>query len=69
MTAYRLLADIGGTNARFALQAAGSGCADIEVLSCRDYDGIGAFGAGVGVCAASANVGAAARPTSSAAFR
>ena len=42
MTAYRLLADIGGTNARFALQAAGSSCADIEVLSCRDYDGIGA---------------------------
>jgi glucokinase len=42
MTAYRLLADIGGTNARFALQAAGAGCADIEVLACRDYDDIGA---------------------------
>jgi glucokinase len=42
MTAYRLLADIGGTNARFALQAEGSGCADIEVLACRDYDAIGA---------------------------
>jgi glucokinase len=42
MTAYRLLADIGGTNARFALQAEGSGCADIEVLACRDYDDIGA---------------------------
>jgi glucokinase len=38
MTAYRLLADIGGTNARFALQAPGGGFADIEVLACRDYD-------------------------------
>jgi glucokinase len=42
MTAYRLLADIGGTNARFALQAEGSGCADIDVLACRDHDDIGA---------------------------
>ena len=42
MTAYRLLADIGGTNARFALQSAGSGCADIDVLPCRDYDDVGA---------------------------
>ncbi|MCS0580109.1 glucokinase [Massilia pinisoli] len=38
MSAYRLLADIGGTNARFALQAPGGGFADIEVLACRDYD-------------------------------
>jgi glucokinase len=38
MNAFRLLADIGGTNARFALQAPGSGFADIEVLACRDYD-------------------------------
>ncbi|NIA54319.1 glucokinase [Massilia sp. TW-1] len=38
MTAFRLLADIGGTNARFALQAPGDGCADIEVLACRDYE-------------------------------
>ena len=38
MTALRLLADIGGTNARFALQAQGGGFADIEVLACRDYD-------------------------------
>ncbi len=38
MNALRLLADIGGTNARFALQAQGGGFADIEVLACRDYD-------------------------------
>lgn len=38
MNAFRLLADIGGTNARFALQAPGGGFADIEVLACRDYD-------------------------------
>jgi glucokinase len=38
MSAYRLLADIGGTNARFALQAQGGAFADIEVLACRDYD-------------------------------
>jgi glucokinase len=37
----RLLADIGGTNARFALQQAGSdGYADIEVLACADYPAI-----------------------------
>jgi glucokinase len=37
----RLLADIGGTNARFALQQAGSeGYADIEVLACGDYPAI-----------------------------
>jgi glucokinase len=37
----RLLADIGGTNARFALQQAGSsGFADIEVLACSDYPAI-----------------------------
>ncbi|MCS0632420.1 glucokinase [Telluria mixta] len=40
MSALRLLADIGGTNARFALQAPGGGFADIEVLACRDYDRI-----------------------------
>lgn len=40
MSAVRLLADIGGTNARFALQAPGCGFADIEVLACRDYDDI-----------------------------
>ncbi|MFC5546931.1 glucokinase [Massilia aerilata] len=37
----RLLADIGGTNARFALQqAGGTGFADIEVLACGDYPAI-----------------------------
>jgi glucokinase len=37
----RLLADIGGTNARFALQQAGSeGFADIEVLACGAYPAI-----------------------------
>lgn len=40
MSALRLLADIGGTNARFALQARGAGFADIAVLACRDYDRI-----------------------------
>ena len=40
MNAFRLLADIGGTNARFALQAPGEAFADIEVLACRDYDRI-----------------------------
>jgi glucokinase len=38
MNAFRLLADIGGTNARFALQAPGGDFADIDVLACRDYD-------------------------------
>ena len=42
MSAYRLLADIGGTNARFALQARASDPADVEVLACRDYDTIAA---------------------------
>jgi glucokinase len=42
MSAYRLLADIGGTNARFALRAPGRGFADIEVLACRDYGDVGA---------------------------
>jgi glucokinase len=40
-TALHLLADIGGTNARFALQQAGeAGFADIEVLACGDYPAI-----------------------------
>ena len=33
----RLLADIGGTNARFALEARDGQLADIEVLACADY--------------------------------
>jgi glucokinase len=38
----RLLADIGGTNARFALQQAASHAfADIEVLACSEYPSIG----------------------------
>jgi len=37
----RLLADIGGTNARFALQAGATGLADIEVLGCAEYVTIG----------------------------
>jgi glucokinase len=38
LKSVRLLADIGGTNARFALQQAGAdGFADIEVLACGDY--------------------------------
>lgn len=38
----RLLADIGGTNARFALQEPSqSGFADIEVLACADYATLG----------------------------
>jgi glucokinase len=38
----RLLADIGGTNARFALQEPGqSAFADIEVLACADYATLG----------------------------
>ena len=40
--ALRLLADIGGTNARFALQAAGRAPADIEVLPCCEHPSIGA---------------------------
>lgn len=38
----RLLADIGGTNARFALQAPGGDFADLEVLSCCEHATIGA---------------------------
>jgi glucokinase len=54
--ALRLLADIGGTNARFALQQAGAGgfadsFADIQVLACSDYatieDAVRAYLAGV----------------------
>jgi glucokinase len=41
MSAYRLLADIGGTNARFALEGTTAGFADIEVLACREFDAIG----------------------------
>jgi glucokinase len=37
----KLLADIGGTNARFALQS-GAGFDDIEVLACADYPTLGA---------------------------
>ena len=36
----KLLADIGGTNARFALQS-GAGFDDIEVLACADYPTLG----------------------------
>ena len=36
----RLLADIGGTNARFALQS-GEGFIDVEVLACADYPTLG----------------------------
>jgi glucokinase len=43
LKSVRLLADIGGTNARFALQQAGAdGFADIEVLACGDYPTIDA---------------------------
>ncbi|RZA32267.1 MAG: glucokinase [Lysobacteraceae bacterium] len=38
--AVRLLADIGGTNARFALQS-GDGFDDIEVLACAGYPTLG----------------------------
>jgi glucokinase len=37
----KLLADVGGTNARFALQS-GAGFDDIEVLACADYPTLGA---------------------------
>ncbi|OON59554.1 glucokinase [Massilia sp. KIM] len=36
----RLLADVGGTNARFALES-GLGLADVEVLACADYPSLG----------------------------
>ena len=39
--ALRLLADIGGTNARFALQSEGGGFDDIEVLSAAAYPTLG----------------------------
>ena len=39
--ALRLVADIGGTNARFALHAAGGGFADIEVLPASEHATIG----------------------------
>jgi len=45
-TALRLLADIGGTNARFALQAVDAAAdvrlADVEVLACADYANVDA---------------------------
>jgi glucokinase len=37
----RLLADIGGTNARFALQGENGSFDDIEVLACADYPTLG----------------------------
>jgi len=37
----KLLADVGGTNARFALQS-GAGFDDIEVLACAEYPTLGA---------------------------
>ncbi|MBQ5949977.1 glucokinase [Massilia sp. ST3] len=40
MSALRLLADIGGTNARFALES-GAGLLDVEVLACADYPTLG----------------------------
>ena len=36
----RLIADIGGTNARFALESARQQFEHIEVLPCADYDTI-----------------------------
>ncbi|MCH5336723.1 MAG: glucokinase [Campylobacter sp.] len=36
----RLLADIGGTNARFALENSKDKIENIEVLACKDYDSI-----------------------------
>ena len=41
MTELRLLADIGGTNARFALQSGGGRFEDIEVLSAAAYPTLG----------------------------
>ena len=37
----RLLADVGGTNARFALESGSGQFADIEVLACADYPTLG----------------------------
>ncbi|MGF1625026.1 MAG: glucokinase, partial [Alphaproteobacteria bacterium] len=42
---WRLLADIGGTNARFALQRPGAPAERIVVLSSEDYDGLAAAAA------------------------
>jgi glucokinase len=39
--ALRLLADIGGTNARFALESCDGQFIDIEVLACADYPTLG----------------------------
>jgi glucokinase len=39
---YRLLADIGGTNARFALQLQGRGSEAVSVLRCADYASLAA---------------------------
>ena len=50
MTDLRLLADIGGTNARFALQSQAGGFADVEVLAVADYPTPGAA-----ICAYLAN--------------
>ncbi|WP_413673997.1 glucokinase [Massilia cellulosiltytica] len=39
---YRLLADIGGTNARFALETPGKGVEALSVLRCADYASLAA---------------------------
>ncbi|MFC0250977.1 glucokinase [Massilia consociata] len=53
MRELRLLADIGGTNARFALESGAGQFADIEVLACADYATLGeAMGAYLGRAAA-----------------
>jgi len=36
----RLIADIGGTNARFALETAPQHFEQVQVLACKDYAGI-----------------------------
>ena len=36
----RLIADIGGTNARFALETAPQHFEQVQVLACKDYGGI-----------------------------
>jgi len=38
----RLLADVGGTNARFVLETAPQHFESVEVLACREYDSLGA---------------------------
>lgn len=49
----RLLADIGGTNARFALERAPGQFSAVRTLACADYprfeDAVGAYLAGVGI--------------------